>query len=221
MTFLELQNYVVEWLDDPNFGYFSQSTVQTWLNRALREVQKQLIQAGENWYITCAISSTVTDQREYTLPSDFLKSHRLEYVSSGTGVNQSLFVITPSTLQQARTLIGAKSGTPSVFVMRKSSFDLYPAPDTPDKTLRLYYSYRVSDMSGDNDVPDCPEQYHEYIAILAALNGYIKDDRAPNSLLEKRNFYLDMMKKDAEDRQQDTPRMVVITETDGDDPWIY
>jgi hypothetical protein len=42
---------MLSWLDDPNAGYFSASDTLAWLNQAQREVQKQLILAGENWYV--------------------------------------------------------------------------------------------------------------------------------------------------------------------------
>ena len=79
----------------------------------------------------------------------------------------------------------------------------------------MQYTYRVTDMSQDLEVPDVPLQYHEYIGVLAALDGLLKDQRDPTPMLTKKDYYMSMMKQDAEDRREDGPRMVVQTEYDG------
>ncbi len=212
MTRLELRNYVLYWLDDLEGGYFTPVQVNAWLNRSLREVQKQLIQAGEMWYLRCATVTTAINRREYQLPQDFLKSHRLQYTLEGSGVNEVVQVIKPASLN-SQDFYGKGAGTPEIFVLRQNSFQLFPAPDQAT-TLELEYSYRIADMEDDGDTPDVPDQYQEYVAILAAFNGYIKDDRVPSQLEAKRQYYVDMMKKDSEERQEDFPRHVIITQTD-------
>ena len=67
-------------------------------------------------------------------------------------------------------------------------------------------------MTSGTDEPDLPTQYHEYIAVIAALDCFLKDDRRPDTLLVKKKFYEDMMKKDQENRVETGPRMVVTTE---------
>ena len=77
---------------------------------------------------------------------------------------------------------------------------LYPAPDTA-LTLRLYYSPRVTEMSLSTDIPNVPVHYHEFISVLAARDGFIKDGRdnqaifSKNGLLRKKCLRT-MQKKD-------------------------
>jgi hypothetical protein len=66
-------------------------------------------------------------------------------------------------------------------------------------------------MSLDTDVPDAPEDYHEYIAILAARDGFLRDGRPLSPIESKLAYYERMMEESAENRNVDSPRMVVAT----------
>jgi hypothetical protein len=214
----ELKTLTVGWLDDPAFGYFTEDLVTSWLNNGLRTLHKRLILAGENWYSKCATVPTVVGQECYTLPSDFYK---LESLRLFTGTNPTIEeeYLTHMTPQQAAAF-SPNQGTPATFYLKKNCLILRPPPDTV-KTMEVTYSYAVSPMVLSTDIPDAPEQYHEYIAVLATLDGLFKDQRnAGEFIAGKRDFYDAMLAKDAEDRLQDVPRMVV--ETMGDSAgWIW
>ncbi len=70
-------------------------------------------------------------------------------------------------------------------------------------------------MSSDSDTPDCPEDYQEYIAVLATYDCFIKDDRPPTNILTKKAYYENLMKQEMQQRSQQGPRMVVTTEDEG------
>lgn len=210
MTRAEIRTLALSWLDDPDGGYFTSAQMNVFINNAQREVQKQLVQAGQNYYLKRAETTTVVGQADYILPTDFLKSHRLEWIDSGTGTNESRIQIYPITVNQQNITTPAL-GIPAVYSLLQERFTLYPTPQSA-KVVRLYYSYRVTDMSADSDTPDVPADYHEYIAILAAMDGFVKDDRAPQNLVKKMEDYKVLMKQTADDRRQDKPRRVLITD---------
>lgn len=209
MTFLELQNYMAQELDDLNFGYFTQPQVQSWLNRAQLEVQRLLIQAFENYYTICSQTMLIQGQPDYFLPENFLKVDLLEYVVSGNYPNQNMNQIIPITTAQ-QYMLPTGNAPPAGYYLTKNKFICVPPPDN-NYICKILYTYRIADMVNDNDQPDMPEQYHEFIAIVALLNGFIKDDRNPVNLLKKYDTYLDSIKKDAENRRVDAPRRVVTT----------
>ncbi len=123
MTRLDLQNLVLQWVDDDAGGYFSASGfVQPALNRALMEVQKQLLQAGENYYIKVPppVTTTVANQADYILPDDFVKLHRLEYVISGQGVNEEISSLQFITLNQQDLIGRSVVGTPVAYNIQKN-----------------------------------------------------------------------------------------------------
>jgi hypothetical protein len=221
MTFAELRSLVWYYVDDSQGistgtgGYFTNTQVNVFLNNAQKEVQKQLLQAGEMYYLKTVETTTVANQQDYILPSDFLKLHRLEYVVSGsTAITEDTKMMQRLTLNQS-DMFSVKVGMPSAYTIKKNRFSLYPIPDTASKTLRLFYSYRVADMSGNTDEPDVVGEFIEYIAILAAETCMIKDDRSSAALMEKKQSYLNLLKQMAEDRAQDSSREVINTYEDG------
>lgn len=218
MTRAQLTSLVLSWLDDSSAGYFTAAQTNTWLSLAAKQVQMELIQAGENWYMKPTETLTVASQSDYVLPSDFLVEHRLELVVSGTGTNENRQALTPITTNQ-QDLISITTGVPTNYYIKKDRVTLSPTPDAA-YTLRLYYSPIIADMASDSDEPDVPEQFHEYVAILAAFNGFIKDDRTPNSLNAKKEEFLKILRQMATERTQDQSRQVVqVNDYDASSVW--
>lgn len=212
MNFLELRTQVLSWLDDVNAGYFTSSQVNRWLNNAQYETQKQLLQAGENYYLECVQTTLVVNQQDYVLPDDFMKLHRLELILSGSPPNQDVTPLAPITLNQ-QDLVAANTGQPQYYVIKRNRLMLFPTPDTA-ASIKLFYSPRVAELSADTDVPDVPQHYHEYIAVLATIDGLLKDGRPMEAMMVKKNDYLSMLKADSEERNQDAPRSIVMTGSD-------
>jgi hypothetical protein len=211
MTLTELKALVSYWVDDLEFGYFTETQLTAFLNNAQKEVQKMLLRAGENFYTKMVQTSTVTNQTDYVLPSDFLKVQRVELILAGSVPNEQIQSLDMITMNQKDLIMEQTSSVPRAFYLHRDRIVLCPIPDKV-YTLRITYSYLVSDMTTGSSVPDVPTQYHEYIAVVAALDCFLKDDRVPNTLLEKKAFYENMMKRDQEDRVESKTRMVVVTE---------
>ena len=211
-TVAQLTTLMLSWLDDPNAGYFDAATTLVWLNMAQREVQKQLIMAGENYYLADPVETlTVYGQAGYKLPTDFLKEHRIEIIMNGTGANETRQALSVITLNE-QDMTPITLGDPMNYYIQKDFFVVSPTPQTANLTMRLYYSYRIADLVNTSSVPDIPEEFQEYIALLAAYNGFIKDDRAPENLMGKIGDYKERLKQMAEDRTQDSSRRIVVTE---------
>jgi len=213
MTRAELRTLMRSWLDDTNGGYFTDANCNTWLNLAQRRIQMDLLQAGQNWYETVAETTTVASQADYLFPSDFVVEHRIEIVMSGAGPTESRQMLSPITTNQ-QTFVSIALGAPTNYFIKKDRFTVSP---TPDKAylLRLYYSPMVADLGSDSTTPDVPEQLIEYVALLAAFDGFIKDDRAPTNLMAKKEEYKQILKQMANTRTADVPRQIV-TVTDYD-----
>lgn len=219
MQLQDLQNLVAYWLDDLNFGYFTQTQITVWLNNAQKELQKRLIKAGNNYYTITVTTPLVANQSDYQLPSDFKKLHNLEVILSGTAPNESTNPIQPITENQ-KYLVQTGTGTPFWYTIKKNRLILRPAPDTA-LTMRMVYSYMIADMANLTDVPDAPADYHELIALLAAEDGNIKDGRS-NPLLEKKiAVYQAQIDSDAQERNQDQTRQIVETGNSADNGFFW
>lgn len=213
MNFGEIKNLVLYWVDDLEAGYFTDTQLSVFVNNAQKEIQKVLLKAHENYYTKRVQTTTVTNQSDYMLPSDFMKVHRIELILSGTAPNEDKRKLDQITMSEA-DLLQDKVSVPTAFYLHKDRLVLVPVPDDA-KTLRMIYTPYVTDMSNNTEIPDVPVQYHEAIAIWAAIDCYVKDDRVPSNLLAKKAFYEDLMKKDAEMRGETQSRTIVVTESTG------
>lgn len=215
MTLGEIKALARYWLDDDDGGYFTDAIMNRFINQAQREAQKRLLQAGEEYYTICVETSTVASQRDYALPSDFYKLMRIERITSGSGdtaATERLYPLTRNEIDVAgyNGITGADLGLPYNYVINKDTFSLYPVPNVV-KTIRLWYAPRVSDMDDDADIPDVPVDYHEYLAILAARDGFLRDGRSLAPIESKLDYYDQMFKQLADSRSEDSPRYVVAT----------
>ena len=61
------------------------------------------------------------------------------------------------------------------------------------------------------------QEYHEFIAVLATITCLTRDGRDAATFIEKRNYYEQQLKRDAEQRNIDSPRTIVQTMSDDSD----
>lgn len=209
MTLGQLQTLCLSWLDDPNAGYFTLPQVNVWLNNAQRETQKLMLLAGENYYVKRVQTTTVTNQQSYVLPNDFLELHRMEVVISGVPPFENTIPMAPITTNQ-QDLVPNQTGQPLCYFLLKNRIFLWPTPNS-QIILRIYYTPVVQDMVLQSDVPNVPDAYQEFLAVLATIDGLLKDQRDPTPLIAKREYYERMLKSEAQKRRVDTPRRVVST----------
>lgn len=212
MTRSDARTLMAGWLDDPNQTYFTPALMNVWLNLAQRTVQLKLIQAGENYYEKPVETTLEDGQADYALPSDCVGIHRIEIVLSGTGVTEERQKLEEITNGQM-DMVSIEKGIPGNYLLKKDRITLFSTPDAScdGKILRLYYAPRVEDLTGDADTLDVPEQYAEYTAALATLNGFVKDDRAPENLMLVISRNEKLLEKTASNRTIDRPRQIVET----------
>lgn len=210
MTLSELRSYCWDLLDDPSGGYFTQSILDMRLNLALRELQKRLISANHEYYVSCVKTNTAANQQVYSLPTDFLQVIRLEWYPvglSGSVASQKILPITPN----QRDIVGiVQNDVPQFYSLSKNNFVLWPIPTTVVE-MHLEYAPLVIELTASGDVPDAPAQFQEYIAILATRDCLIKDGRPLAPIETKLQQYELLLKQISVQRQADNPRMVVQT----------
>lgn len=214
MNFLQLKTLTASWLDDLQYGYFTESQVETWLNNAAYRVQGRLLKAKKNFYNKPVQTTLVINQADYVLPDDFRKMISLEVVVSGTVPNESLSPISEITTNQ-KFLVGTGTGTPQLFRFKANRIVVLPAPDQA-LVMRMEYAYQVARMVNATDIPDVPERYHELLAILACEDGFLKDGRTPDLIEKKKKDFETEFDSDANDRNEAAPRSVVSTGSSGD-----
>lgn len=212
MTLNQLTVLTSTWLDDLANTYFTVPQIWTWLNNAQRETQKQLVQAGENFFVRRVSTQCVQNQDTYALPTDFMRLNKLERLDSGTGAQEVRSQLGFVTLTQLDS-VSMTTGKPEAYNIFNNCLVMRPIPDNT-YTMYMDYTPQVTDMTVGTQTPNIPERYHEYLAILATIDGLLRDRRDPSWMEKKKDFYLQMMKDDSENRNVDTPRMVVMTDVE-------
>lgn len=211
MTVAQIKAYVASLVDDLNFDYFTNTELLRFINQAQQEVQKRLILAGNNWYVTIdATQSTVINQANYTLPTDFLKMNRLELVLN-PGSQEQRYALKSITLNQKD--MGFQAADSVGWYILKSTLYLNPLPQTV-RTIRMYYTYRIAEVTSDSDTPDVPSEYHEYLAHLVAAKCFLKDGRDASFILQQIKFVEDNLTASAIERAQDHASQVVVVDED-------
>jgi hypothetical protein len=213
MTLSEARTYVSQLVDDPDQTYFTPAVLNLFLNQSLKETQKLLCAAGNNWYLKLVRRDMVGNQRDYLLPCDFLYLNRLE-IRQGTPPNQDRQVLMSITLNQ-QTEFADYSDPPACFYLEKEYLILVPAPQNNSWGLYLWYSYLVPELLMDSDEADLPEEFNEFWCQKAANLCFIKDDRAMDNIFPTMQETEKRLKQAAIQRVQASASKVVTTRDSG------
>lgn len=184
--------------------------MQVWINNAQLQLNLRLIQANEGWYYKTVQTVTTANQQCYLLPSDFERVTHLEVILGGTFPNEQKRTINHCTPTEADALNGTASVPATFYIEGQNCLVLCPTPDNA-YVIRMKYCRIVADMVSGTETPDAPRQYHEYLAILATLDGFLKDQRPSDQFQHKLDYFGKLMKQAATDRMTDKPRDVVST----------
>ena len=210
MTLLEIQTLISEWADDKEFGYFTKTALKSFINNAYIKVFKLLVLSGNNWWLREVQGSFIPGQDDYLLPVDCFQVRKIEtYVSLNS--RESRLPLNPITLSQRDAV--SRVGEPRFYNMKNKSFVVAPSPDV-QRYVSLHYIYTPALLTGAGSSPDLPEEFHEMIAVLAAIDCFIKDGRDHQMLLDKKNEYLADIKRDSTERVTQGPREVRSTDFD-------
>lgn len=212
MTRSALKTLIASWVDDTAYGYFSETFLNTLLNNAQKYVQQLLIMAGKNQYVICVTTPIFTDQKEYVLPDDFLSVRRVQLITSGFGTTNPIKTNLDDFTMRQDSILFPYKGTPEGYFTRRNRLALTPTPSTSNQWyIEMEYNYLVADMDDDTDEPDVPEEYMELVALVAAYDCFIKDDRVPSTLEKKLRRYEEEFAEFATTRMSTGPRRVIET----------
>lgn len=213
MTNAQIQTLIISWVDDPNQTYFTPAQTQVWINNAQLQLNLKLIQANESWYSKTVQTALIANQACYLLPSDLERITHMEIVVGGVYPNEQKYTLTHSTPSESDMVNYSPSQPVTFYVEGQNCLVLVPPPDQP-YVIRMKYSRLVADMQYSTETPDAPRQYHEFLAILGALDGFMKDQRPSDQFQKKLEYFEGLLKRAATDRMVDKPRMIVNTQDD-------
>lgn len=171
-------------------GFWSDATLNTHINTANKKLNATIAALDEDFFTVSATFSTAAATKSYFLPSDFRFMRRLERYNASDPND----IVKLDEIRFPRTEMGGEwpfgaNGEPRRYVLRGNQVDLYPIPDAV-YTLRIYYDQRQEVFSSDSDTPTSPADFHEMIAMYAAILAKMKNPNEDSSTLA--TLYSDM-----------------------------
>lgn len=186
MNLGELRSMVREDLNEQVAAFWSDATLNMWINRGVRKVTVHIKNVSRYHFTTRANFVTVPGQEYYQLPAN-LKD--LKYVSKLTTDGTELplarapwpnpFAWTEDPLPT--TTATQSQDIPTGYWIVGASMRLLPIPASA-VTIRLYYEARIVDLITDADVPTFDEDYHDMAATWAAIRARIKNSESTEDL---------------------------------------
>jgi hypothetical protein len=181
MTFEDLQNSVLRWMDEEG----DTGTVLENVKFALNEANKQRTLEHEwTWRLsaeqTQALSAGV---KTYSLPADY--GTMLYVMDRGNNV-QLRSIPTSELLEVFPNGEWSTASTPDAFIIRGTTLELL---FTPSGSESLVYRYFISptEMTADDDEPDLPANHHGLLVwdALLDLKGYHAETEMINMFLDR------------------------------------
>lgn len=218
----EMKAYGAQLVDDIQQTYFTSTMWNIFLNASAKECQKKLLAAGNNWYLRVDTSQTlINGTASYTLPVNTINVNRIEIVQN-PGLNESWYSLQDITLNQQSYFKASSSisGAPAVFYMQGASLIvMVPQPDASvaGRTVRLWYSPLIAEVTSDSDTFDIPAEFHTYVVLMATVMCFLKDSRDPNLIVSAMKETEMKLEKAAIERSQVGASRVV--EVDGGGWW--
>lgn len=182
----QLRSLVRDYLNEPSAAFWSDATLNNFLNVAVRRVHNRIKSMSRYHFTTRVTFATTANSGYYHLPAN---CKDLKMVARLDSDGQEIFLdLAPwphpnqwseSELRGLTTM----DGVPSIYWVVGSSLRLLPVP-TSALTIRLYYEARLTDLADDQATPDFDEDYHDLAAKWAAIEASTKDEKRRVDLMD-------------------------------------
>lgn len=190
-----------------------------WVNDAYGQIIDEIIKVQVDYFTKSSTSSTITDQQEYALPSDFEKMVMVNLQTDGDwrhvqpmGDADLRFI---PRLADTSARQGFSTAEPKYYIFGNHTLGLMPVPDeTTSNNIKIWYQYTPDELDEDSDVPVIPSRYQHIIKFGAYANFLDRDDEhvAAERMRQRFDEKLRKMIENLEDKQQDEVRRVEITQ---------
>lgn len=170
MNLGEIRAQTRTFLNEPSAAFWTDAELNSLINTGQRKVYNAIRNLTQYNFTTRVTFSTVVDQAYYKLPGD-LKS--LKLVMRIDDENNEVpmdfaYWPHPSNWSSQLGLSTDQGGLPDGFWIVGDSLRLVPTPSAID-SFRLYYEARLVDLAADADTPSADADYHDLMALWAAI----------------------------------------------------
>ena len=178
----EIRNAVREYLNEPQPAYWSNASLDNWINIAVPIVHNKIKAVSRYHFTTRATFPTVVGTEYYSLPADCKDVKLITRLdSNGREIPLSMAQWPDPTVWTPEAMLDPTAGSgddgPSIYWLVGPSIRLLPRPSDV-VTLKLYYEARGVNLTQDSDVPTFDADYHDLAAKWAAIEAGVKDGRS-------------------------------------------
>jgi hypothetical protein len=175
-----MQARLQELLHDQNLNDYTPAQIKYWLNLGIHEFEEVLMfRCGGNWFVTTDDINIVAGTTEYALQSDCLAVREVEWRAGAYKY--------PMKEVDFRDRELYEEGNISVWdfhnrwYVKNEKIGVIPTP-TANATggMRVYYYQQQADLSGDNDTPGFPSQFHFAPIYRAAMHALRLEEKSDN-----------------------------------------
>ena len=222
ITLLELRTQAREMADMVDNDFIGDSELNNYINFAIAELYDLLINADNDYYLADPYTgTTVANQSDYALPSDFYKLKGIDVKING----QDWLKISKFNFNErnrfddfgAWTLLGIANVR---YRVMGSNVKFTPIPDA-SLEYRIWYVPTIAKLSSDSDTLDDINQYSDFVIINAAMKMLNKEESDVSALASERNRIIKRIQENAKDRDPSEAESITDIHTDNNDYWWY
>lgn len=193
----------------------SATGIDAWINEANQKLHGMVVDAlGEQYVSSSAAFTTVTNQTDYTLPTDFYKLYGVDLFINGFW--RSLL---PLNNAERNAYRNAKSNgwfrrASGWFMPRYqlvgNKLRMYPEPDGGMSGTFLY-APEATVLTLTTDSVTYPNGWERFIVLDAAIQALLKEESSPSGLIAERDRVVQEIQLAKENRDLGNPQQVVDT----------
>lgn len=196
---------------DNTSSFWTDAIMTGYHNLIQSEIQQELIQADENYFVTQTSINFVAGTGQYALPSDLVKIRRVEDIRHDPANPIEIEPIKMSERDtDRRFVVNSASHFQGGYYLVGTQIHFGITPVTSHASaVRLFYIQRLADVTASTNSSEIPVEYHP-ILVWGVVKNCLFQQQADTNMADKEyNNLMTKMKKQAEDRQIQRPRRVV------------
>lgn len=185
-----------------------------WLNEAYMIIVSKIIETIPDYFNKKVTASSVANQDEYILPTDFEKIVLSSVSYDGVTWVRALPL---NNIGQATSITNNNStdfdqGQPFYYISGQNIGFLPEFTSTISNNIKIWYSYIPTELSLDEDVPAIPLRLQYQLKYLAYANYLDQNDEhaAAERMRQRFDANVETLVSQLADRQADQPRSVEI-----------
>jgi len=194
---------------DNTSSFWGDTILTTYHNLIQSEIQNDVIQGFEDYFMTEAFLNISAGTVEYDLPTNFVKMRRVEDVRDANRAPEIIPITLNDKNNRPTSFIVSGTFVNSGYFIKGNSLVFTDTPTrTQDSAIKLWYIKNLADVTAATATSEIPPEHHQILVwgvVKYALQQQQSDNNFAVGEYEKQ---LNKMRKQVEQRQIQRPRQV-------------